>query len=382
MSGEAMAPLVQQFVMTRPVIAVDARGHGRTGDVPGPITHERMADDAAAVLRALHVRSPDVLGYSMGGTTAIVMAVRHPGLVGKQVIVSAVAERAGWIPQVLASFAEWKPEMFAATPIEREYRSRRARVGCGRARTTQRRETMSYIDGFIIPVATADKDKFVDHARRSDKLFLDYGATRIVEGWGDDIPDGKVTDFKKAVQAKDDETVVFSWVVWPDKATRDAGMKKMESNPEMMNAPMPPFDGKRMIFGGFAPIVEGPEKPGKLGYIDGFVTPVLPGKKDAYIRMAQDGAKMFAGYGALFDVEAWGDEVPDGKVTDFKRAVQAQEGETVVFSFLGWPDKATRDAGWKRMMEEMKEPADMPMDGKRMFWGGFTPIVELGGAAR
>jgi pimeloyl-ACP methyl ester carboxylesterase len=122
MSGEAMAPLIQQFVMTRPVIAVDARGHGRTGDVPGPITHERMADDAAAVLRALDVRSADVLGYSMGGTTAIVMAVRHPGLVGKQVIVSSVAERAGWLPEVLASFAEWKPDMFAGTPIEREYR--------------------------------------------------------------------------------------------------------------------------------------------------------------------------------------------------------------------------------------------------------------------
>lgn len=122
MSGEAMAPLIQQFVMTRPVIAVDPRGHGRTGDVPGPITHERMADDVAAVLRALNLPRADVLGYSMGGTTAIVMAVRHPGLVGKQVIVSSVAQRAGWIPQVLASFSSWKPEMFAGTPIEREYR--------------------------------------------------------------------------------------------------------------------------------------------------------------------------------------------------------------------------------------------------------------------
>ena len=237
---------------------------------------------------------------------------------------------------------------------------------------------MSYIDGFIIPVASADKQKFVEHARRIDKYFLDYGAVRVVEGWGDDLPDGKVTDFKKAVQAKDDENVVFSWVVWPDKATRDAAMKKMESNQDMMGESMP-FDGKRMIFGGFAPIVEGPEKQGKLGYIDGFVTPVLPSKKDAYIKMAEEGAKMFAGYGALFDVETWGDDVPDGKVTDFKRAVQAEEGETVVFSFLGWPDKATRDAGWKRMMDEMKQPPEMPFDGQRMFWGGFAPVVELGG---
>ncbi len=236
---------------------------------------------------------------------------------------------------------------------------------------------MSYIDGFIIPVATADKDKFVDHARRMDRFFVEHGATRVVESWGDDIPDGVVTDFRKAVQARDDETVVFSWVVWPDKATRDAATKKMETD-EAMNEPMP-FDGKRMIFGGFAPIVEGPEQQGRLGYVDGFVTPVRPDKKDAYIAMSRDGAKKFAGYGALFDVEAWGDDVPDGVVTDFKRAVKAEQGEAVVFSFLGWPDKATRDAGWKRMMEEMKEPPDMPMDGKRMFWGGFAPVVELGG---
>ncbi|MBV9571126.1 MAG: DUF1428 domain-containing protein [Alphaproteobacteria bacterium] len=114
---------------------------------------------------------------------------------------------------------------------------------------------MSYIDGFVIAAPTADKEKVLDHARRMDKFFIEFGATRVVECWGDDVPDGKQTDFKRAVQAKDDETVVFSWIEWPDKATRDAAMEKMRNDERMMSEPMP-FDGKRMIFGGFEPLVE------------------------------------------------------------------------------------------------------------------------------
>ena len=114
---------------------------------------------------------------------------------------------------------------------------------------------MSYIDGFVIPVPTANKDSFVSHARHVDAMFLDYGATRIIECWGDDVPDGKVTDFKRAVQATDKETVVFSWVEWPDKATRDAAMDKMRNDPRMVPHDNP-FDGKRLIFGGFVPVLE------------------------------------------------------------------------------------------------------------------------------
>ncbi|MCR6700557.1 MAG: DUF1428 domain-containing protein [Dokdonella sp.] len=119
---------------------------------------------------------------------------------------------------------------------------------------------MSYIDGFVIAVPTANRQAFIDHARTFDAVFIEYGAIRIVEGWGDDVPDGKVTDFRRAVQATADETVVFSWVEWPDRATRDAGMKKMMADPRMdpANAGIPalPFDGKRLIFGGFEPVVE------------------------------------------------------------------------------------------------------------------------------
>jgi uncharacterized protein YbaA (DUF1428 family) len=120
---------------------------------------------------------------------------------------------------------------------------------------------MSYIDGFVIAVPTANKQKFIDHANMADGMFIEMGALRVIECWGDDVPDGKLTDFRRAVQATADESVVFSWIEWPDKATRDAGMAKMMDpdfkDPRMdpVNNPMP-FDAKRMIFGGFSPVVD------------------------------------------------------------------------------------------------------------------------------
>jgi len=116
---------------------------------------------------------------------------------------------------------------------------------------------MSYVDGFVIAVPNANKQKFIDHANTFDILFMEYGATRVVECWADDVPAGKQTDFMRAVQCKDDESVVFSWIEWPDKATRDAGMKKMMEDPRMDPEANPmPFDGARMIFGGFKPVVD------------------------------------------------------------------------------------------------------------------------------
>jgi uncharacterized protein YbaA (DUF1428 family) len=120
---------------------------------------------------------------------------------------------------------------------------------------------MTYVDGFVIAVPTANKKKFTDHAAMADPMFMEMGATHIVEAWQDDVKDGKVTDFRRAVQAKDDESVVFSWITWPDKATRDAAMAKMMSgelnDPRMDPAKNPmPFDGMRMIYGGFSPVVE------------------------------------------------------------------------------------------------------------------------------
>jgi uncharacterized protein YbaA (DUF1428 family) len=116
---------------------------------------------------------------------------------------------------------------------------------------------MSYVDGFVIAVPTANKKKFIAHAQKGDSVFMDLGALRVIEGWGDDVPDGTMTDFRRAVQATEDETVVFAWIEWPDKATRDSAMSAMMDDPRMDPEKNPmPFDSKRMIFGGFAPVVE------------------------------------------------------------------------------------------------------------------------------
>ena len=124
---------------------------------------------------------------------------------------------------------------------------------------------MSYIDGFVIAVPTANKQKFIDHANNADGVFTDLGATRVIECWGEDVPEGDVTDFRRAVQANDNETVVLSWVEWPDKETRDkayATMTEWMNNPETADPRMDPaknpmpFDGKRLILGGFVPVVE------------------------------------------------------------------------------------------------------------------------------
>ena len=233
---------------------------------------------------------------------------------------------------------------------------------------------MTYVEGFVLAVPAANKEIYRKHAAEAAPMFKEFGATRMVENWGDDVPDGKLTDFKRAVKAKPDEVVLFSWFEYPDKATRDAANEKMMNDPRMkeMGAKMP-FDGKRMIFGGFAPILD-ERGSGKMGYVDGFVVPVPEGNKETYREMAAKAAAKFKQYGAVRVVETWGDDVPDGKLTDFKGAVKATGDEKVVYSWIEWPSKQTRDEGWKKMMAE-PHPEGMPFDGKRMIWGGFSPIV-------
>lgn len=118
---------------------------------------------------------------------------------------------------------------------------------------------MSYVDGFVLACPKANKDAFIEHAKLIDPMFIEYGATRVMECWQDDLPKGETTDFYKAVKATDDEVVCFSWIEWPDKQTRDTGMAKLEevmANDPRMDAeknPMP-FDGKRMIYGSFTSV--------------------------------------------------------------------------------------------------------------------------------
>lgn len=239
---------------------------------------------------------------------------------------------------------------------------------------------MTYVEGFIVAVPKANRELYRSHASGAAPLFHEFGATRMVEAWASDVPDGKVTDFRKAVQAKEDEDVVFSFFEYPSKEARDAANQRMMTDERMkqMGAEMP-FDGKRMIFGGFASLLDEGARRG--GYIDGFVLPVPHANRQAYYDMAEKAARTFEKHGSLRLVEAWGDDIPDGKLTDFRRAVQAKEDENVVFSWLEWPDKATRDQAWEKMMKDpdmQPDPANTPFDGMRMFWGGFDPIVDSG----
>lgn len=115
---------------------------------------------------------------------------------------------------------------------------------------------MTYVDGFVAAVPTANKQAYIEHAETSAALFKAYGALSVIECWGDDLPEGKVNSLHTAVMRKDDETVVFSWVTWPDKAMRDAGWEQLMADPRMQSDANPmPFDGERLIYGGFEMIV-------------------------------------------------------------------------------------------------------------------------------
>ena len=114
---------------------------------------------------------------------------------------------------------------------------------------------MSYIEGFVAAVPRANKDAYKKHAAEALPYFKKLGATRMVENWGDDIPAGKITDYQGAVQARDGETVIFSWVEWPSKEARDQGWDKAMKDPRMEAMKMP-FDGQRMIYGGFATMLD------------------------------------------------------------------------------------------------------------------------------
>ncbi len=238
---------------------------------------------------------------------------------------------------------------------------------------------MAYVDGFVVAVPAANKDAYRKMAADSAPLFREFGVRRHVEAWGDDVPDGKVTDFKGAVKATPDEVVVFSWFEYPDRATRDAANQKIMSDPRMKQwGETMPFDGKRMIYGGFAAILDEGEG-GAMGYLDGVLVAVPDERKADYRDFSANHAALFKEYGARRVVDAWGDDVPDGKLTDFKGAVKAQAGETVVFSWVEWPSKEARAAAWGRMMEDPRMQAlKMPFDGKRVVYGGFAPILDTG----
>jgi uncharacterized protein YbaA (DUF1428 family) len=238
---------------------------------------------------------------------------------------------------------------------------------------------MTYFEGFIAPVPEANKDSYQKHATNFASLSPEFGISRHFEAWENDVPEGKVTDFRKSVDAKPDEKIVFAFFEYGNRQERNAANEKFMSDPRMedMGKDMP-FDGKRMILGGFEAIVEEGSAGGS--YTDGFVVPVPEGKRDAYQQLASKMAKVFRQHGANRVIEAISDDVQHGTVTDFYRAVKAEDGEKVVFSFIEWPNKAIRDEAWKEIMadESLRPQGEMPFDGKRMFWGGFEKILDTG----
>ena len=235
---------------------------------------------------------------------------------------------------------------------------------------------MPYFTGSIAAVPSANRQKYRDHLLATWPLLRGRGATRMVETWGVDVPRGKVNDLQGAVQAGEDETVVFAWVEWPDKATSDAAWAALPADPALRALPPMPFDGSRMIFGGFEPVFsDGSDR--EAGYFQGFALAVPRANRAAYAEMAREGWQgAMLPHGALGMVEAWGVDVPHGARTDFYRATLAEPEEVAVFSWIAWPDRATCDAAARAMMEAGGEMPEMPFDMQRMTWGGFSTLFD------
>jgi uncharacterized protein YbaA (DUF1428 family) len=137
-----------------------------------------------------------------------------------------------------------------------------------------------------------------------------------------------------------------------------------------------PFDAKRMIFAGFDPIVD-EGKQSSVSYVDGSVTPVPTSNKQAYLESMDQKAKLLKELGATRVVDAWGDDVSDGKITDYKSAVKASDEETIVYSWVEWPSKDTRDVAWGKLLKDPRmQQSSMPFDGKRVIFGGFATMID------
>ena len=235
---------------------------------------------------------------------------------------------------------------------------------------------MTYLQGFVVPVKPGHRDAYHEMAARAAPVFAECGATRVVECWGEDLPDGKRTDFKRAVKAEPGEGIVFSWILWPDKATCDAATAKLMADERMQPSGDMPFDMQRAIFGGYD-IAGDTGDGGVFGYIDGMVASVPDDKRQAFVDHAAFMAAKLKDRGALRVVNGWGADVPGGKTTDFKRAVAANDGETVTFGWIEWPDKATHDTGWDALMADGTMQQNPPAwDGQRAIFAGFAPILD------
>lgn len=238
---------------------------------------------------------------------------------------------------------------------------------------------MTYVDGFLLAVPDANRDAYRQHAAEAWPMFRERGALTMVEGWGDEVPDGTVNSLNSAVLRKPGETALFSWVTWPDKATRDAAWQAMVAEMPANVPPEMPFDGSRMIYGGFSVLFGDPRL--QVGYIDGTVLPVPAGRRGAYTDAAARLAEVFREHGARSVVDCWSEDLPEGQVNSFHTAVLRRPDEAVVFSWINWPDRAARDAAWERVLADPRlqrySPRVVGADLGRMIFGSFVPLVDL-----
>jgi uncharacterized protein YbaA (DUF1428 family) len=236
---------------------------------------------------------------------------------------------------------------------------------------------MSYIEGFVLAVPAGNKEKYREQASKAAGYFESLGATRLVENWCDDVPHGEQTDFYRATKLEDGEVPVFSWVEYPDRATRQQAAKTMMDDPDMAAMGEMPFDAKRMIYGGFETLHD-TGRNGKPGYVDGMISPVPLANKEAFRTLSEQQAPLLIEHGALRVLDGWGDDVPPGKTTDFQRAVDCQDGEAISFSFIEWPSKEIHDTAWGVLMKDPRmAPNPDVWDGKRTIYGGFLPLVDM-----
>ncbi len=237
---------------------------------------------------------------------------------------------------------------------------------------------MGYFQGFIIPVPEVNKGAYLKMAQESVPLFTDYGAQRIVECWGSDVPRGELTDMYGAVKAEKSENIVFSWIDWGTKEAFDKAHKDMGNDERMEEPAEMPFDGMRMIYSGFETLGERGTS-GPAGYVQGYVAPVPKEKRQAFADMCETMRDLAIDNGASRAADGWAGEIEGGKVTDFKRAVQAKVGEAIAFGYAEWPSKEAFETGAEKMREDKRMPApgaEMPMDGKRLIYGGFEIILD------
>jgi len=235
---------------------------------------------------------------------------------------------------------------------------------------------MTYITGFVVAVPETKRQAYIDVAEKGAPMFREYGAARQVEAWDDDVREGKITDFRRAVKATADEKIVFSWHEYASKSLASSANEKIMKDPRMEAFGEMPFDMQRMIWGGFEGIIEKGKRRG-AGYIDGSLVPTSGDSKDAYLAYANTVADILTEHGATRIVDAWSDNIPDGKVTDFRRSVDASADEAVVFSWVEWPSKAVRDAAWQKIFTDPRmHQGNPPQDESRRVSGGFVPVMD------